>query len=88
MFRRSLAEDESLLLVYGRDSLIDSSIHMMFMNFPLAVAWINQAGQVVDVKQAETWRPAYFSQRPARYVLEMHLARLNDFQVGDQIRFE
>lgn len=87
-FRRSLAPDQGLLLVQGRDSRVDSSIHMLFVWIDLGVIWINNAQQVVDTRLARRWRPAYSPARPARYVLELSPERLGDFCVGDQIRLE
>lgn len=87
-FRRGMAAGEGLLLVQGRDSRIDASIHMLFVWIDLAVVWINHAQQVVDVQLARRWRPAYLPARPARYVLEMAPEHLEDFNVGDQLHFE
>lgn len=88
MFRRSLPLKEGILLVQGRDSVVDSSIHMLFMWIDLGVLWINQAGEVVDKCLARRWRPAYFPKRPARYVLEMRPEHLEEYSIGDCVRFE
>jgi uncharacterized membrane protein (UPF0127 family) len=87
-FRRNLPFDQGLLLVQSRDSRMDSSIHMLFVWIDLGIIWINNAQQVVDVRLARRWRPAYLPNRPARYVLELSPERLGDFNVGDQIRLE
>lgn len=87
-FRRSLPSGDGLLLVQNRDSRVDSSIHMLFVWFDLAVVWINNTQQVVDVRLARRWRPAYIPARPARYVLELSSEHLDDFYIGDQLRFE
>lgn len=87
-FRRSLPVERGLLLVQSRDSRLDAAIHMMFVWIDLAVVWINSEYQVVDVKLARRWRPAYVPQRPARYILELAAERFQDFQIGDQIRLE
>ena len=87
-FRSHIARAEGLLLVGKRDSRIDSSIHMLFVPFDLTVIWINSALQVVDKVLAKSWRPAYFSKRPARYVLEIHPDRWGDFEVGDGVEFK
>jgi uncharacterized membrane protein (UPF0127 family) len=86
-FRPSLSRDEGLLLVGTRDSRLDSSIHMLFVSFDLAVVWINSEMKVVDKIIARSWRPAYFCKAPARYVLEIHPARWKDFEVGDRVQF-
>ena len=87
-FRSRLARDEGLLLVGKRDSRLDSSIHMLFVPFDLSVIWINAAMQVVDKVLAKSWRPAYFSKRPAQYALEIHPERWGDFEIGDGVEFK
>lgn len=87
-FRGSLSRSEGLLLVGRRDSRVDSSIHMLFVPFDLAVIWINSANQVVDKVLAKSWRPAYFSKQPAKYVLEIHPDRWGDFEIGDGVEFK
>jgi uncharacterized membrane protein (UPF0127 family) len=87
-FRSRLPRDEGLLLVGMRDSRLDSSIHMLFVPFDLSVIWINSKMQVVDKVLAKSWRPAYFSKQPARYVLEIHHERWKDFEVGDGVEFK
>src|SRR5215204_3784329 len=86
-FRPRLALDEGLLLVGKRDSRLDSSIHMLFVAFDLTVIWINADMQVVDKIIAKSWRPAYFSRDPAKYVLEIHPERWGDYEIGDTVQF-
>ena len=87
-FRSALTLDEGLILVGKRDSRLDSSIHMLFVSFDLAVIWINSNMQIVDKVIAKSWRPAYFSQQPAKYVLEVHPNRWDEFQIGDMVQFK
>jgi uncharacterized membrane protein (UPF0127 family) len=87
-FRARLSPDEGLILAGRRDSRLDSSIHMLFVRFELAVIWINSQMQVVDKVLAKPWRPAYFSKQPARYVLEIHPARWEEYQIGDTVQFQ
>jgi len=86
--RSHLALNEGLVLVGTRDSRLDSSIHMLFVSFDLAVIWINSHMQVVDKVLAKSWRPAYFSKQPAKYVLEVHPKRWEEFQIGDTVLFK
>ncbi len=88
MFRSSLAADEGLLLVEGHDSRIDTSIHMLFVFMDLGVVWINSENVVVDTVLARSWRPAYLPRQAARYILEIHPARLNEFKIGDMVEFQ
>lgn len=86
-FRGSLSRDDGLVLVGTRDSRLDSSIHMLFVSFDLGVIWINSRMQVVDTALARSWRPAYFAKQPAKYVLEVHPDRLDEFHIGDTVQF-
>ena len=88
MFRSRLAHDEGLLLVQSRDSRLDSSIHMFFVPFDLAVFWINSKMEVVDKVIAKSWRPAYFPKAEAKYILEIHPDRFNDYNIGDYVEFK
>ena len=88
MFRPTLARDEGLVLVIRKDSRADSSIHMFFVPFDLAVFWIDSEMKVVDKVIAKSWHPAYFPAKAARYTLEIHPSRFNDYQVGDQVQFK
>jgi uncharacterized membrane protein (UPF0127 family) len=88
MFRSSLASENGLLLVEARESRIDSAIHMLFVFMDLAVIWINSEKVVVDTVLARTWRLVYASHQPARYILEIHPDRLNEFKIGDRVEFQ
>jgi uncharacterized membrane protein (UPF0127 family) len=87
-FRPRLALNEGLLLVGTRDSRLDSSIHMLFVAFDLTVIWINSEMKVVDKVIAKSWRPAYFSKQPAKYVLEIHPEHWGDYEIGDMVKFK
>ena len=88
MFHSSLAADQGLLLVESRDNRLDTAIHMLFVFMDLAVIWINSEQTVVDNVLARAWRPAYAPRQPARYILEIHPSRLNEFKIGDTIEFK
>jgi uncharacterized membrane protein (UPF0127 family) len=87
-FRRKLSSNEGILLVQGRDSRLDSAIHMFGVWIDLAAIWINGAMQVVDVRLVRRWRPWYFPKEAARFILESDPQRLHDFHIGDKVEFE
>jgi uncharacterized membrane protein (UPF0127 family) len=88
MFRSRLGLNEGLLLVEKRDSRLDTSIHMFFVPFDLAVFWIDSKMTVVDKVIAKSWRPAYFSKADAKYTLEIHPNRIGDYEIGDKVEFK
>ena len=88
MFRSRLSRDEGLVLVGTRDSRLESSIHMFFVSFDLTVLWVSADMKVVDKVLAKSWRPMYFSKQPAKYVVEIHPERWEDFEIGDEVQFK
>lgn len=87
MFRSHLAPSEGLLLVQGRDSRLDSAIHMLFVFMDLAVVWLDSDHTVVDTVLARAWRPVYIPRRKARFILETAPERLAEFHDGDVLEF-
>ena len=87
MFRSHLRLDEGLLLVEKQDSRLDTSIHMFFVPFDIAVFWINSEKIVVDKVVAKSWHPAYFPKANAKYTLEIHPDRIGDYEIGDKVEF-
>ena len=83
MFQKSIEPYEGLLLVQKRESRIDSSIHMLFMRFDIAVIWLDADFKVVDKKIAKKWALSYLPGEPAKYVLETHPDRFNDIHIGN-----
>lgn len=88
MFRPHLDPNDGLLLVEKRNSRIDTSIHMLFVRFDLAVFWINSEMIVVDKVIAKSWKPVYISKQDAQYTLEIHPSRWGDYEIGDKVEFK
>ena len=86
-FRRTLSENEGLLLVGKRENRADTAIHMFFVFFPIAAIWLDKNGKIVDTMLARPFRPLYVPRAPARDVLEGPPALLERVQIGDQLRF-
>ncbi len=85
MGQRGLPHESGLLFRWPREGRLETAIHMLFMRFPIAVIWLNGAQKVVDARLARPWVDFLVPRAPARYVLELHPARLKDFTLGDHI---
>lgn len=88
MLRSDLPETDGLIFVYGKESRIDTSIHMFFMAFPISVVWLDSQQRVIDSVLAKTWRPAYAAAIPAQYVIEARPSLLDRVAVGDHLAFD
>lgn len=83
MFRKSIPLDTCLILSERNESIINTSIHMLFMRFDIAVIWLSKNFKVVDKTIAKKWHLAYFSHAPAKYVIELQPSHYDDFNIGD-----
>ncbi len=88
MFRARLPSDEGLLFVYHRESKMDTTIHMLFMRFPIAVIWLGADGMVVDQVLAKPWRLAYAPRQAAQFFIEGPPELLDRVKIGDRLRFD
>ncbi|NPV76754.1 MAG: hypothetical protein HPY59_10325 [Anaerolineae bacterium] len=88
MLKPSLNAYEGILLAEKKASITGSTIHMFFMNFDIAVVWLDAKLRVVDTAIAKRWRPYYAPSQPAKFILETHASHIGDFKYGDQISLE
>ena len=87
MFQPGLDEQEGIALVADSSGIVNSSIHMFFMNFDIAVIWLDSSLLVVDKTIAKKWHPYYAPKNPALYTIELHPLKINDFNKNDQLQF-
>jgi len=87
-WRRALAAERGILLVNARESRVNSAIHMLGMFFDLSIVWLDAEKRVVDARRARRWRSIFVPRKPAQFVIECAVDRLDEFHIGDQIVFE
>lgn len=85
MFKKSINQDFGIILAETSESKINSSIHMLFMNFDISVLWLNKDWIIVDKTLAKKWHLVYVAKDPAQYTIELHESRYNDFSIGDKL---
>jgi uncharacterized membrane protein (UPF0127 family) len=87
MFSRELKIDHGIILVENSETRINTSIHMLFMNYDITVLWVDKQLVIVDKVLARKWRPMYLPKKPAQYVVELHQSKFSEFSIGDQLIF-
>ena len=87
MFSKELKHDQGIILVENKESRINTSIHMMFMNYDITVLWLDKERVIVDKVLAKKWRPSYLPKKPAQYVVELHQSKFSDYSIGDELIF-
>jgi uncharacterized membrane protein (UPF0127 family) len=80
MLRRSLPAGTGLLIQRC------SSIHMMFMRFPIDAVFLDERGRVTNVSRAvRPWIGMGFGRRGAKAVIELPAGAARGVSVGDEI---
>jgi uncharacterized membrane protein (UPF0127 family) len=85
MGRKSLGREEGLLLTKAA-----GGVHTCFMRFAIDVAYLNERGQVIAVKEnMKPWRIWIVRDRSAVMALELPSGRLKETatEVGDLLEF-
>ena len=85
MFSRELKSDQGIIMVENQETRINTSIHMMFMNYDITVLWLNKQLVIVDKVFARKCRLIYLPKMPAQYVVELHQSKFSEFSIGDQL---
>jgi hypothetical protein len=90
------SDPADLILISPKERIEYSSIHMLFMRFPIDVLWLDSGLKVVDVMRSvppfhilkpATWR-TYKPSKDAKYVVEIAVNRLPPVEIGDVIEFK
>ncbi|MBN2014693.1 MAG: DUF192 domain-containing protein [Candidatus Altiarchaeota archaeon] len=88
-----LSKPRDLVLVSPREDIASSTIHMLFMLYPIDVIWLDSEKKVVDLQRnvkpfnplkPKTWR-TYKPKKPAKYVIELGAGVMGETEVGDEI---
>jgi len=85
MFSKELKLDQGLILVEDEESRMNTSIHMMFMNYDLTILWLDKEMVIVDKVLAKKWMPFCIPKKPAKYVVELHSEHFADYAIGDKL---
>ncbi len=88
MFMNLISQNGGAFFINKTESLVDSSIHMLFMNFDIAVFWLDKDNYVVDKVLAKKWHPFYAPKHPAKTIIETHYNNFEKFHIGDLLQIE
>jgi uncharacterized membrane protein (UPF0127 family) len=87
MFRRALDPQEVYVFAYPRESITETTIHMFFVFFSIAVLWLDSERRVVDKVIAKPFRPLYAPKQAAQYFVEGVPELLDRVKLGDLVDF-
>ncbi len=89
MFSSRLMLGEGVVLVASYESILSTTVHMLFVFFPIDIIWLNSAKKVVDVKKnVLPFMPFIAPRKAAKYVIELPKGCAKDIKIGDRLRFK
>ena len=85
MFSRKLKLDHGVILVDNNETRMNTSIHMMFMNYDITFLWLDRQMVIVDKVLARKWFTIYIPKKPAQYIMELHHSKFSEYSIGDKL---
>ncbi len=90
--RGLMFEDEknfnyALIFEFPRETKIGSSLHMIFVFFPVKAVFLNKEKKVIDIVKMDPFNPNYTPKKAAKYVVEMPIKKANKIKEGDKIEW-
>jgi len=87
MFEDKKKFDYALIFEFPRESKIGSSLHMIFVFFPIDVLFLDKNKKVVDKVTLPPFQPNYTPKKAAKYVIEMPNGKAKKVKVGSKIEW-
>jgi len=84
MFEDRKKFDYALVFPQAFESRHGTSIHMLFVFFPIDIVFLDASKKVVDVrKNVPSFLPYLAPKKPAKYFIEMPIGKSNGIEEGD-----
>lgn len=88
MFESKKKFDYALVFPLNFEGRLTSSIHCLFVFFPIDVLYLNKDKKVVDIrKNLKPFTLFDMSKKPARYLIEMQTGKTSNIDLDDQIEW-
>ena len=88
MFSKQIKDNEAILFINKKESLVKSIIHSLFVFYPIKVIWMNSNFDIVDIKIIKPFTLFVSPKKPARYILELNPKALKDIKINDKLNLK
>lgn len=88
MFKKNIAVNQAGLFINKNENIVDSAIHMLFMNFDIAVFWLDKTNTIVDKRIAKKWGLIYYPDVKSQKILETHTEIFDKLSIGEELIIE
>src|SRR3989344_2359970 len=88
MITMPLKKGKAIILEADEEGILNTTIHMIFVFFPIDVICVNLEKKVVDIKRNVVPFTPWLSPRdPAKYVVEFPSSSTKHVKIGDSLVF-
>ena len=77
--------DYALVFDFPRESKIGTSLHMIFVFFPIDVLFLNKEKKVVDKVTLQPFQPNYTPRKASKFVIELPSGKAKKIKIGNKI---
>ncbi len=89
MFEDPKRFDYALIFVLPRESVVNASIHMLFVFFPIDVVYLSRERKVVDiVKNLQPFALGYAPKKPAKFFVELPAGKAKGIKIGHELEWK
>jgi len=87
MFEDKNKFNYALVFEFPKESQLGTSLHMLFVFFPIDVLFLDKNGVVVDKAALLPFTPNYTPKKPAKYVIELPKGKASGIKVGQKVEW-
>ncbi len=85
MFEKKSKHDYALIFNMHTESRVGSSLHMLFVFFPIDVLFLNSEKKVVDKATLKPWQLNYTPKKAARFIVELPEGTGKKVKLGSKV---
>ena len=87
MFEEKKKFNYALIFEFPIESKIGTSLHMLFVFFPIDVLFLDKNKSIVDKVTLQPFIPNYTPKKAAKYVIEMPIGKAKGLKIGQKINW-
>ncbi|MDD3159814.1 MAG: DUF192 domain-containing protein [Candidatus ainarchaeum sp.] len=85
MFEEEKKFNYALVFESETESIINSSVHMLFVFFPIDIVFLNKNKIVIDKARLTPFSLNYSPKKPAKYFIELPVGKAKNIKLKDKI---
>ncbi len=89
MFTKPLKHGEAIILEASEEGILETTLHMLFVFYPIDILWLDSNKKIVDIKRRVLpFRPWIVPKNPAKFVIELKSGSTKPLKIGDVLGFK